>query len=273
MALVWSVTAPAAEPRIGKFVKYDTGDFVIVTSRSGSQAREIMQKLVKFRVTLEKVLGKRAARSGIGTHIFITGSGDWEKYLQPRERIAGFFNRSRFDNYMALDGDAGEYAIYVMFHEYAHFYCHRSSRRVPPWFNEAWRNSWLCEVQQDRRGAADPMFRVTRRATATGFRSSGSSSRLPLSRVPEPQACQQLYAQAWLTVHYGMVEERAFARQFFDYLNQLNKLVPQEEAARSAFGDLMRSTSSCALCEPQRTASGGLELGDVPEIQLPQPQA
>ena len=47
----------AAEPRIGKFVKYDTGDFVIVTSRSSSQAREIMENLAKFRLSLEKVLG------------------------------------------------------------------------------------------------------------------------------------------------------------------------------------------------------------------------
>ena len=53
--------AHAAEPRIGRFVKYDTGDFVIVTSRSPKQAREIMQKLDKFRITLEKMLGKRAA--------------------------------------------------------------------------------------------------------------------------------------------------------------------------------------------------------------------
>jgi len=132
-----SIHAVAGAPRVGKFVKYDTGDFVIVTSRSGSQAREIMQKLVRFRITLEKVLGKRAARSGIGTQIIVVSQSDWEKYLQPRKQIAGYFQRARFDNYMALNGDEGDYAIYVMFHEYTHFYlASQFAGEYPPWFNE-----------------------------------------------------------------------------------------------------------------------------------------
>src|SRR5689334_20260043 len=88
IALLCAAHVKAGEPRIGKFVKYDTGDFVIITSRSSAQAREIIEKLVKFRLSLEKLLGKRAAQSGIGTYIVIVGASDWEKYLQPRQNIA-----------------------------------------------------------------------------------------------------------------------------------------------------------------------------------------
>jgi hypothetical protein len=42
IALYCAADATAAEPRIGRFTKYDTGDFVIITSRSSAQAREIM---------------------------------------------------------------------------------------------------------------------------------------------------------------------------------------------------------------------------------------
>jgi hypothetical protein len=35
--LLATAVARAAEPRVGNFVKYDTGDFVIVTSRSAAR--------------------------------------------------------------------------------------------------------------------------------------------------------------------------------------------------------------------------------------------
>jgi tetratricopeptide (TPR) repeat protein len=273
-----SLATPAADARIGKFVKYDTGEFVIITSRSASQAREIMQKLVKFRITLEKALGKRAARSGIGTHIIITSASDWKKYLQPREQVAGYFQRSMFDNYMALDGDAGEYAVYVMFHEYTHFYLSSQfSGDYPPWFNEG-----LAEVMAYVKFGKDnkvvlmiPMFQV---------QEARDSNWIPFDKLikidyrsPEYQSHQlakEFYAQAWLTVHYGMLEDRAFGKQFMDYLTAMNKLVPQEEAARAAFGPDLSVPDAKLRAYSRKTnmSSGGLDLGDVPEFTLPPAQ-
>jgi hypothetical protein len=269
--------APAAEPRIGKFVKYDAGDFVIITSRSASQAREIMQKLVKFRITLEKMLGRRAARSGISTHIFITSSGDWGKYLQPREQIAGYFQRARFDNYMALDGDAGDYAIYVMFHEYTHFYLSSQfAGEYPPWFNEG-----LAELMAYAKFGNDnkvvlqiPMFRVYE---------ARDRNWIPFEKLiqidyrsPEYQShklATEFYAQAWLTVHYGMLEDRSFGRQFMNYLSQLNQLVPQADASRAVFGDLGAIDARLrAYSRMSRLPSGSIDLGEIPPVTLPQPQ-
>jgi hypothetical protein len=273
-----ALTARAADPRIGKFVKYDTGDFVIVTSRSASQTREIMQKLVKFRMTLEKLLGRHAARSGIGTQILITSNSDWEKFITPRERVAGYFQRSRFDNYMALDGDAGDFAINVMFHEYTHFYLSSQfAGEYPPWFNEG-----LAELMAYAKFGKDnqavlqiPMFRV---------HEARDSDWIPFERLikvdqksPEYQShklANAFYAQAWLTVHYGMLEDRVFGRQFFDYLNQMNMLVPQEEASRNTFGaDLAAVDAKLrAYSRKSNMMSGGINLGKVPEITLPAPQ-
>ncbi|MEO8018146.1 MAG: hypothetical protein ABI769_10055 [Pseudomonadota bacterium] len=269
-------TVTAAEPRIGNFVKYDTGDFVIITSRSASQARELMQKLAKFRLTLEKVLGKRAAKSGIGTLIFITSSSDWDKYLRPRQNVAGFFQRARFDNYMALDGDAGEFAMYVMFHEYTHFYLSSQfSGEYPPWFNEG-----MAELMAYAKFTGNRVV-----LQIPGFRKAEArdSDWIPFDRLikvdqnsPEYQNHQMadaFYAQAWLTVHYGMVEERAFGRQMLEYLNQLNTLVPQEEATRKAFGDLgVIDDKLRAHSRANNFGSGTMDLGEVPEIVLPAPK-
>jgi tetratricopeptide (TPR) repeat protein len=273
-----NVTASAAEPRIGKFVRYDTGDFVIVTSRSASQARELMQKLVKFRLALEKVLGRRAARSGIGTKILIVSNGDWEKYLQPRERTAGFFQRSQFDNYMVMDGDMGELAIYIMFHEYTHFYLSSQfAGEYPPWFNEG-----LAEVMAYARIGKDNRVVLM----IPGFRAieARDSDWIPFERLikvdyrsPEYQQhklAESFYAQAWLTVHYGMLEDREFGGAMFDYLRHLNTLVPHDEAVRKSFGEDLTAVDAKlrAYSRSNRKNSGALDLGVVPEITLPQGQ-
>ena len=266
--------ALAAEPRIGKLVKYDTGDFVILTSRSSSQAREFMQKLVKFRLTLEKVLGRRAARSGIGTHIVIVSNSEWEKYLTPRDKLAGFFSRGRFDNYMVMDGDADDYAIYVMFHEYTHFYLSSQfAGEYPPWFNEG-----MAEVMAYAKFGKDnrvvlqiPMFRV---------QEARDRNWIPFEKLikidyrsPEYQShklATEFYAQAWLTVHYGMLEDREFGGKIFEYLAQLNKLVPQEEAVKNVFGDLAAIDAKLrAYSRMSSMPSGTLNLGEVPEFTLP----
>jgi hypothetical protein len=279
LSTLWAPATRAADPRIGKFVRYEAGDYVIITSRSAAQTREILQKLAKFRLTLEKLLGRRAARSGIGTLIVISSSGDWEKFLSPRDRLAGYFQRSRFDNYMALDGDAGGFAINVMFHEYTHFYLSSQfAGEYPPWFNEG-----LAELMAYAKFGKDnqavlqiPMFRL---------QETRDRDWIPFDRLikvdhtsPEYQShklADAFYAQAWLTVHYGMLEDREFGRQFFDYLNLLNTLVPQEEAARRTFGaDLAAWDAKLrAYSRKSNMMSGGINLGEVPEITLPQAQA
>ena len=96
----------AAEPRIGKFVKYDTGDFTIITSRSGTQAREIMEELAKFRVTSRRCSASAPPGAASPRTSSIVSESEWQKYLQPRQNIAGYFQRARFDNYMVMNGDA-----------------------------------------------------------------------------------------------------------------------------------------------------------------------
>ena len=88
-ACVFATTSLAADPRIGKFVSYRTGDFEVITSRSGNQARQLIEDLGKYRLTLERVLGRHATNTAIPTQIVIVSDADWRKYLEPRENVAG----------------------------------------------------------------------------------------------------------------------------------------------------------------------------------------
>jgi hypothetical protein len=267
--------AAAAEPRLGKFVSYQMEDFTIYTTRSGDQARQFIEDLAKYRVTLEKTLGKRARKNTVPTRIVILSSTEWEKYLQPRQNVAGWFQPESFSNTMVMDGDAVRgAAMQIIFHEYTHFYlASQFAGEYPPWFNEGMAE--LMGFAKFERGMAImqvPMWRVYE---------ARDGDWIPFERLirvdhnsPEYQShklANSFYAQAWLTVHYGMVENREFGKQMFEFLNQLNSLRPFEEAARIAFGpdlgvvdkqlrDYSRNTSM---------ASGGIAIGEIPAVTLP----
>ncbi len=152
---------------------------------------------------------------------------------------------------MVMDGDAVRgAALQLIFHEYTHFYlASQFAGEYPPWFNEGMAE--LMGFAKFDHGMAImqvPMWRVYE---------ARDGDWIPFERLirvdhnsPEYQShklANSFYAQAWLTVHYGMVENRAFGKQMFEFLNQLNSLHPFDEAARTAFGpDLGSSTSSCA---------------------------
>jgi hypothetical protein len=82
------------------------------------------------------------------------------------------------------------------------------------------------------------------------------------------------YAQSWLTVNYGLIENRIFGAQIFRYLQKLNTLVPEDEAAREAFGDLAAADKLLRdYSHYSSIAGGGINLGEVPEVQLPESKA
>ena len=275
--LLTSLCALGAEPRVARYMKYNAGDFTIVTARGADQSRQFMQDLAKFRVTLEKMLGKRATRSVSPTTIVIANGADWNKYLIPRQNVAGFFQQGHFVNYMAMNGDAPRAeAVHIILHEFTHFYlATQFSGEYPPWFNEG-----LAELM----GFAMFTDKGTALMQIPGYRAHAAleGDWIPFERLikvsmrdPEYQSHQlsdNFYAQAWLTVHYGFIENRKFGAQMTTYLNQLNTLHPHDEAARTAFGDDLGAVDQ-QLREYSRNnhmSSGSIALGEVPTFALPE---
>src|SRR5688572_26603181 len=78
------------------------------------------------------------------------------------------------------------------------------------------------------------------------------------------------YAQSWLTVHYGFIENREFGRQMMEYITLLNTLVPQEEAARRTFGSDLAAIDKLLrdYSRNRRMMSGAIDLGDQPPVTL-----
>jgi tetratricopeptide (TPR) repeat protein len=269
--------ATAGEPRIGKFVQYDAGEFVIVTSRSPAQAQRLAEDLVKFRVAMEKLLSIKATPNIFPTTIVISSSADWRNWLQPREEVAGFFHRARFANYMCINGDApiGE-ALHVTFHEYTHYFqASRFASEFPPWFNEGLAElmGWA-KFDKNTAVLRIPMDLVYE-ARDGDWISFDRMLRIDHSdpEYQSHQLAQSFYAQAWLTVNYGMLENREFGRNVFKYLAALNRLVPQQKAATDAFGDLAAVDNQLrSFSRSRNIASGALALGETPAVNLGAPK-
>lgn len=235
------MTAQAAEPRMAQFTRYDAGEFTVITSRSASQARALVGNLAKFRLALETTLKRRATGKEFPTTIIICGNNDWRLWLQPRQNVGGFFQRGEFENFMALDGaESFDLTQVVLFHEYTHYFlASRFAGQYPPWFNEG-----LAELMGY---AKFDEGRVILRIPGPRLTDVRMSEWIPFERMiridqndPEYQShklAPSFYGQAWLTVQYGMVENREFGAQMFDYLADRNRLVPHEDAARKAFGE------------------------------------
>jgi hypothetical protein len=270
--LALSCAACGADVRIGRYVKYDAGEFVIVTSRSANQARQFIENLAMFRATLERTLGKPAFNRTTPTTIVIASNSDWHAWLEPRENAGGFFLGGRFSNFLAMNGDYPfELSRVVVYHEYTHYYlASQFAAQYPPWFNEGMAE--LMGYASFDKGRAVMRIPTYRRYEAR------DSDWIPFERLirvehddPEYQSHKlgpSFYAQSWLTVHYGMVENRDFGRQMLEYVGQLNKLVPQEQAAANTFGKDLAAVDQ-QLREYSRStsmSSGFINLGDLPPV-------
>jgi tetratricopeptide (TPR) repeat protein len=266
--------ASGADPRIGKMVAYELPEYTIYSTRSASQARNYANELAKFSATLEKLLGKRAVDSHMPTHLVILGRSAWEKYLQPRQNIAGWFQRGRFANYIVMNGDAeGTEGLHLIFHEYTHYYLSSQfAGEYPPWFNEGLAE--LMGYSKFDKGMAIiliPQHQVfaTRAGTWIPFERLIRVDQTSPEYISHKLA-DNFYAQSWLTLHYGLIENRAFGKQMMDYVSLLNRLVPQAEAAKQTFGDLKAIDE--LLRKHSRNSdmhSGGVSLGAMAEIELP----
>lgn len=264
----------AAEPRLDNYTRYDAGEYMIVTSRGPAQTRRMVESLVKFRVTLERVLGLPARRSPSPTTILIAGTSDWFQWLEPRFYTGGNFQRAPFANYIAMNGSrpVGE-DLYEIFHEYTHcFLATQFAEKYPPWFDEG-----LAEVMGNARFTSDAAIL---QVAASRLKDARTADWIPFDQLlrielDDPRYLghkrrNSFYAQSWLTVHFGMVEDRTFGRQILEYLNQLDARVPQEDAARRAFG------TDLSLVDKKLRAyllsgahhPGRIKLGHVPAVNL-----
>jgi tetratricopeptide (TPR) repeat protein len=274
LACLLPFAAPAAEIKLAKFTAYEAPNYTIITARPEKRVRKLMTDIAQFERALELALGRKATPTGVPTHIFIASRREWQKFLQPREGLVGWFQPQRFANYLVIDGDSDpDSTLQTVFHEYTHYFLRSQfSGEYPPWFNE---------------GLAEVMGQAT-------FKNGMATFNVPLGRVFDVRDGQWIpfdrliridnaspeyishklapvfYGQAWLTVNYGFLVDRAFGKRMLEYMQLLNRLVPVEDAARTAFGEDLGVVDG-QLREYSRRSqmyAGQLKVEDAPAIVM-----
>ena len=274
LACLLPVAAPAADIKLAKFTAYEAPNYTIITARPEKRVRKLMTDIAQFERALELALNRKATPTGVPTHIFIASRREWQKYLQPREGLVGLFQPQRFANYLLIDGDSDpDETLHTVFHEYTHYFLRSQfSGEYPPWFNEglaevmgmaAFKNGMVTlnvpvgRVLEVRNGQWIPFDRLIRI-------DNGSPEYISHKLAPV------FYGQAWLVVNYGILVDREFGKRSLHYLQLLNRLVPQEQAARTAFGEDLGIIDS-QLREYSRRSqmfAGQMKVDDAPAIVM-----
>ena len=269
--------ATAAQPQLGKFVHYEMSGLTLLTDHGDQEARQVVEELAKFRILLEKTLTLKAENTAVPTHIVIVSGAEWDKYLRTSESVAGWFQRTPFANYLAINGDSegvGGNPLHVVLHEYTHYILRSQfANDYPAWFNEGLAET-MSYVTFDQGHTAHLEIPIMRRFGAL------IADWIPFERMlhvdydsPEYQGhkiTDGFYSQAWLTVHYGLYENKQFGAQMFEYLSQVNRMVAIDEAARSAFGANLADVDRRLKLYARSTAmqTGTVQLGSVPRADL-----
>lgn len=215
-------------------------DFVLVTDGKESYARQTLRDFAVFKHALGALAPLTREVPRMPTQMYALEGGDWRSFA-PSTSAAGFFSAHDESNYIIFDRTpTGLLSREVVFHEYMHFVLHAgSSVIVPAWWGEG--VAELFSSLRERNGKLE--FGVLpngRRAVFKYFELMPTATLLAADR-DSPQMRKHVsapvfYAQAWLTVHYMLIENPQRGRQTETYLNLVSAGKPIEEAVQQAYG-------------------------------------
>jgi len=204
----------------------------VVSEVGEGPTRELLGEIAGFKRVLEALLGVKARPTRIETVVFIAAHRTWEQSLQHEAGIAGFWAPGRFENFVAVSsGVPRNQALPLIFHEFAHdFVQTQLELDVPAWWSEG-----FAELAANAR-VSGRSLRLEAPAAFVHMMRAGTW--LPMEHVltVDRSALRHgdelgwFYAQAWLLVHYGRVEDPAFGAR----LDQLVAAFDRGEAVQKS---------------------------------------
>jgi tetratricopeptide (TPR) repeat protein len=232
------------------WVEVKSPNFVVISDGSAKQARRTARLLEQFRRLLQTALPKLKVDSGTPLFAFALKDEKSLKALLPADALqkgaatpGGLFLGSSERNFVLLRMDAPEdQRFHAIYHEYVHLVMSLNFRDLPLWLNEGLAEFFGYANVGDGRsdlGNPSPALLYTLQTAAM----------LPLAALMEVKQdspyyrrqgmVEVFYAQSWALTHYFMVgDNRAHAAQLAEFLELLQKDVPEKEAIKRAFGDM-----------------------------------
>ena len=236
LVVLSTLALPASGKELWEYewIELQTPHFVIASAQDAKKTAELAQELEDFRkmVGVFSNIGRFEER--VPTRILLLPRG--ERDLGFDGKIAGFFDDGMRSNYAAMI-PSGSFSDEVLKHEYIHFLIHnRSEQLYPTWFDEGFADFFASmRVHRDQFEYGKPM------AVRASWLVNGAW--MPYETVLEARDTSKFgrdrgamfYAQAWLLVHFLMLEKRDFGPRNTDYLARRERGEPPLAAFEAAF--------------------------------------
>ena len=234
-----------AAPSAAEWRRLDTPNFIVVGDVGGSTLRDIAFKFEGFRETLGRVLNPQVTATAVPTVVIVFPNERafrpfMPKYEGKTVEVGGLFARNQDVNYIALSNSAGDEALRIVFHEYAHLVMSNVARNIPAWLGEGLAEYYSTyEVadggKQAKLGLAVPSHIVELRSTTMLRLEQLLNVTHSSSLYNEGSRRSVFYAQSWALTHMLLLGEPSRVPQLAQYLSKLGAGVPAMDAWNQVF--------------------------------------
>jgi tetratricopeptide (TPR) repeat protein len=233
---------------MAKWTRLRSENFLFIGDAPERDIRATAQKLEQFREVMARALAGPPITSPVPTVVIVFATdksfdGYKPKFQGRTVDVAGFFLRNEDINYIAINAEASELALKIVFHEYSHFLQGNWAGAVPVWVSEG-----LAEVYATFQELAGGKSALLGAPDNDHVRLLRGSTLIPLRELltidtsspayNEGDRRGVLYAESWALVHYLMLGNQTRAPQLNSFLNAVRTGAPPEQAFRDAFGDV-----------------------------------
>jgi hypothetical protein len=245
--LACGLTYAAAE---NAWIEVRSPNFVVISDGSANQARRTAGKFEQFRTVIQTALPKLRVDPGTPLIVYAAQDANSLKALLPKElqqkgmrQPAGIFQAGPEKNFVVLRIDLpGDQGYHVIYHEYVHMLMRINLGRLPLWLSEGMAEFFgQATISEGKSGLGRPseeqlaILKETRLLPLEVLMAVDHES----PYYHEAEKTRIFYAQSWALTHYLMIgDERAHAKQLYDFIDLILRHVPETEAITRAFGDL-----------------------------------
>jgi hypothetical protein len=231
-------------------------NFVLIGNASAKDMKTVAERLEHFRSALDRLLNSGGSRSRVQTRVYVFR--DEASYLPYKplradgtvdKTVQGYFQSGQEVNYITVTvgrtpGHTSAEAYHTIFHEYVHFVVGLlyPNAEVPTWFNEGLAEYYSTFASRGDHSAEIGLpisdhVRLLKENTLLPLdtlfplRGTGINNSSVYSRI-------LFYAESWAFVHY-LIDSGKTA-EMRNFIQDVLKGTPQEQAFRSAFGQSSR---------------------------------
>ena len=235
--LVVLLALPASAKELWQYdwIEVRTPHFVIASAQDAEDTNELARELEDFRRLVEMLTNIGRFEERVPTKIFFLPRRGSD--LGFNANIAGYFHSGMRANYAAIV-PTGSYGDEILKHEYIHFLVHNRDRLLyPTWFDEGFADFFASmRVRGQRFEYGKPMeVRVSWLVNSPWLSYKTVLLARDTSAFGRDRGAM-FYAQAFLLVHYLVLENGDFVTRNSDFLKRRERGEPPLDAFEAAFG-------------------------------------